>query len=514
MSNLTSTLVLPNLSPLGDSGLIFFLLLWGPDFVLAETDFALSQKELADLASPAVVKIIQYVKGEAEIPAFEINLSDFSVKKKEGVPETKVPVEDYLYGSGVIVSPDGYILTNSHVVSNQTVKNLLVADFVFPAITESLEKLEEDQLNKIKDDESKLEDFAREITDYVLKESKFNLDKKIVVVDPSSDKKNVADLFKEGFPARMVSVHDDFFKDDQDAALIKIEKDNLPSLKIGEPEKVSVGSRIYIFGFPSTADINSNNATQATFTEGIVNALKDSINKDFKIFQTDAKISKGSSGGPLLDEKGNVIGLVTYITNPVFQEDGDNFAFAIPIGIVQKAVKENLLSPNENFRFEEGEYGKLFRQGIALLRKNHCKEALSSFSLAKKSSVFPVEKHVIPYENECQEIIKTGKSVDSVWGTFWERIKEIEYLKWIYAGVGIIFSLVGFFVVLSLQRRMKKEEKEVDNIEEYLHLSLEDGRPYSGDQKDGLPEALKPQVNKQANENNEDKNNEKERAEN
>jgi S1-C subfamily serine protease len=59
-----------------------------------------------------------------------------------------------------------------------------------------------------------------------------------------------------------------------------------------------VGKKVYVFGFPSTAEINQKTLEKLHLPEGIVSAIKQSSDGNLKVFQTDAKVSQGSSGGP------------------------------------------------------------------------------------------------------------------------------------------------------------------------------------------------------------------------
>ena len=54
----------------------------------------------------------------------------------------------------------------------------------------------------------------------------------------------MSDLIRDGFRAKVVSVNDNFYKDNKDVALIKIDETDLPALKIGDSDTISVGNSI------------------------------------------------------------------------------------------------------------------------------------------------------------------------------------------------------------------------------------------------------------------------------
>ncbi|MFH1228543.1 MAG: trypsin-like peptidase domain-containing protein [Planctomycetota bacterium] len=93
---------------------------------------------------------------------------------------------------------------------------------------------------------------------------------------------------------------------DPDVALIKIEiSEPLTPVIMGDSDHVKVGQRSYAFGMPL--------GLKRTLTAGIVsNAERTDLGTFTKVIQTDAPINPGNSGGPLFNEKGEVIGLNTY----------------------------------------------------------------------------------------------------------------------------------------------------------------------------------------------------------
>ena len=284
----------------------------------------------------------------------------------------------------------------------------------------------------------------------------------------------------DGFLATVISVNDNFYRDSRDAALLQIDQLNLPSIGMNPVEETSTGKKVYIFGYPATAEVSEKDILVPTFTQGTISATKDSLNKDFKILQTDAKISRGSSGGPLLNENGQVIGLVTFITSDFVKQDGDSFAFAIPIGVALDIIKNNKVAGELLPIFEAGTYNKYFLTGIGFLHNNQCKKALEEFGLAKKvNGNFPVIGFLEPYVKQCESIINAGNSIDTAWSTFRNKLNDTKFLISFIAIVMLILIGVSFALWYWFFRKMKRDAKELDNVEKYLHLNLEDGTPFA-----------------------------------
>src|SRR5437764_13531648 len=177
------------------------------------------------------------------------------------MPNQRPRIEHGL-GSGVIISPDGYIVTNNHVVEGAVNINVTLGDRrVLPA--------------------------------------------KLVGADPLTD-----------------------------LAVVKVDATDLPSIPWGDSTKLRPGQSVLAFGNPF--------GFRFTVTRGIVSALNrpnpDATNrrKPGEFIQTDAAINPGNSGGPLVNARGEVVGINTFLIS-----DNGSFSgmgFAIPSQIVKPTV--------------------------------------------------------------------------------------------------------------------------------------------------------------------------------
>ena len=122
-------------------------------------------------------------------------------------------------------------------------------------------------------------------------------------------------------------------KNKNDLALIKIDtKENLSLAKFGNSNNVKVGQRVLTIGCPF--------GFKDTLTTGIISRIDYERNK----IQTDAAINPGCSGGPLLNLKGEIIGINQSIYNPDNNRSNIGIGFALPINyaidFIQKANKK------------------------------------------------------------------------------------------------------------------------------------------------------------------------------
>ncbi|MDD3804279.1 MAG: trypsin-like peptidase domain-containing protein [bacterium] len=115
----------------------------------------------------------------------------------------------------------------------------------------------------------------------------------------------------------------------KDIAFIKIETNKtLHQAKMPPVKTYAIGDSVIAYGNPF--------GYENTVTKGIISAIDREI-QDIKYIQTDVAINPGNSGGPLLDMKGNVIGI-----NTLKIADASGIGFAIPVSDIMPLVKESL----------------------------------------------------------------------------------------------------------------------------------------------------------------------------
>jgi len=152
---------------------------------------------------------------------------------------------------------------------------------------------------------------------------------------------------------------------DIDLSIIKIEKLGLIEAKLGDSDKLRIGNAVYAIGNPLGYEL------QRTVTSGIISGIDRTIkveDGDKKTYfegllQTDATINEGNSGGALINEYGEVLGITTLKI-----EESEGIGFAIPINIIKPIIKKL----NETGKFEEpyiGIYG-YDKEAVAYLSQN------------------------------------------------------------------------------------------------------------------------------------------------
>src|ERR1035437_10464521 len=122
-----------------------------------------------------------------------------------------------------------------------------------------------------------------------------------------------------------------------DVAIIKIVANNLPYLTLGDSDKLEVGQSVVAIG-------NALGEFKNTVSSGVVSGLSRSLTATgsggfqeflYKVIQTDAAINLGNSGGPLLNLKGDVVGI-----NVAIAQGSSNVGFSLPINSVKSVIDQ------------------------------------------------------------------------------------------------------------------------------------------------------------------------------
>ncbi len=254
---------------------VLALIILLPAMASAQTRGLPDFTQVVERASPAVVNISTTQKAKAKRPSmphgqrmpdmpdgtpFDEFFKKFFGEEGNGGGNGNggEPFDAKSLGSGFIISADGYILTNNHVISD--------ADEIIVRLNDRRE-----------------------------------LPAKLIGSDPRSD-----------------------------VAVLKINADNLPIVKIGDSGKLMVGEWVLAIGSPFDFDHSA--------TAGIVSALGRSLpNENYVPFiQTDVAINPGNSGGPLLNLEGEVVG----INSQIYSRTGGfmGLSFTIPINLAMDVV--------------------------------------------------------------------------------------------------------------------------------------------------------------------------------
>jgi trypsin-like peptidase len=226
-------------------------------------------------------------------------------------------------GSGFVISPDGHVLTNEHVVSNSE-------------ITVNDGPLRKAVINvKV----SRIEVCYPPDSAAATSGTAACTEASISAVDPALD---LAVLYASG--------------------------SNQPYLALGDSDAITSGQSVQALGFPFGRTLNIGRNTldsvvpEITTTAGTISALRTDASGERRVLQFDANINPGNSGGPLVSKDGFVVGVVF-----ARLKDASGIAFAIPINQAKSFIESHgldQLMPTRRLRL--GGLQRLDGKGVAL----------------------------------------------------------------------------------------------------------------------------------------------------
>ena len=147
---------------------------------------------------------------------------------------------------------------------------------------------------------------------------------------------------------------------EKDLAVLKVEAEGLPTATFGDSDLLTVGDPVYAIGNPLGVEL------RGTFTDGIVSAVNRDVDVDgviMTLIQTNAALNSGNSGGPLINQYGQVVGINT-IKMMSGYDTLEGLGFAIPTSLAQRWVNELI------------EYGELQPQPLLGLTISRIPEVL------------------------------------------------------------------------------------------------------------------------------------------
>ncbi len=354
-----------------------------PIFGVSESQEVIAQSE------PAVICIKLVFSVDISIPQSELLVNE----KRIYISRYQNSFDNIEYfGSGFIISSDGYIITNAHVVDY---KRAFLNDLLLWGDVEIRSQQDLDYL-----------DWCTILDELYLKTKFSNEAMKLSVIRGVS----VNDyLTSKIYEANIVWMGDAInFESQKDFTILKIEaEDTLPILSIGDSSKVNSGDPVYILGFPylGGATTEESGLLIPTATDGIISAIKemDTIQGPLEVIQTNAEITGGNSGGPACNSKGEVIGITTYSG----EEQG--FNFLLPINLAIPYLTQF------SIRNEQTQLDILYQEALELFWNQHYSQAIKIFN--KVLELSPGHQYATNYIKQAEEEIEEGNDITSTTAT-------------------------------------------------------------------------------------------------
>lgn len=157
---------------------------------------------------------------------------------------------------------------------------------------------------------------------------------------------------------------------ENDLVILKVEGEKLPVVKLGDIAKANIGEKVYV--------ISSPEGLENTISDGLLSGIRE-ITSDRKVLQITAPISPGSSGGPVFNKDGEVIGIATFLI-----KEAQNLNFAMPVNIIKDKIDLKKVVAVKDSEIEDykktAEYWSY--RGIAYGDSGMYKESIEAFKEA------------------------------------------------------------------------------------------------------------------------------------
>jgi S1-C subfamily serine protease len=376
---------------------------------------AVSEGErLAMYSKPAVVRIVDGAAGQI-------------LFAPPGIQPQVYNVQAIGLGSGFFISSNGYIATNAHVVSmTHDGEDKAKQTLFYQLVQQIAQQYGKDprQINtQFIDQHSQLQSFQ--------------IFHHVIIPDGSS---YPFEIKQYGAPTGESN------DQGKDVAIVKIEVKNAPILKLADSDKVQLQDHVTVIGYPGAADtfntgtLSAKSAFEATINDGKISAKKQATS-GAPILQTSTAATHGNSGGPVINDANEVVGLLTFRGDTVNGQEVSGFSFVVPSNTVMEYVK------SAGATNAEGPTDTIYREGLENYWNQYYSAAIPKFEEVKR--MFPQHSEVDRLVQSSQQAKAEGKEKSSF--PFWVVPVIIGVL--FILGLLLIILIVG--IVIARKRRKK-----------------------------------------------------------
>jgi V8-like Glu-specific endopeptidase len=373
-------------------------------------------ERLAMYSKPAVVRIIDGAAGQIkfEPPGYQGQIYN---------------VSSIGLGSGFFISSNGYIATNAHVVSTTHDGEDKAKQALFWQMVQQIGQ----QLGK--DPRSLNANFIEQYSSL----QSFQLYHHVLIPDGSAFP---FEIKQYGAPTGEGN------DQGKDVAVIKIEVKNAPVLKLADSDKVQLQDHVTVIGYPGAADtfnsglLSNKSALEATINDGKISARKQAAS-GAPVLQTNTAATHGNSGGPVINDANEVIGLLTFRGDTVNGQEVSGFSFIVPSNTVMEYVK------SAGAANTEGPTDTLYREGLDYYWDQYYSSAIPKFEEVKR---------MFPQHSEVDRLIQSSQQAKA------EGKEKSNFPWWIVAAVVGVLFLIGLLLIIIIaavviSRRRGKAKK-------------------------------------------------------
>jgi len=364
---------------------------------------------------------------EAEKRTFELSPAvvlvtvSYQVTARFQIDDTPLELDGIPYGStgsGFVYRPDGYIVTNGHVVADANLKDAAAQEDLRRRITHDVivEKIvpiyEQRTHRKATGTEA---DFMHAVNLQIFYKQVPDL--KVYMAN------------KQYYQAEIKAYSDPITKAGKDVAILKVDANNLPTVHLGDSNNVHIQEPVTVIGYPGVASRLGLSVLgmESLFVPSVTNGHISAVKVDFKgtpVIQSDAAITHGNSGGPAFNDAGEVIGIAT------FGPEVAGFNFFVPINTALEFVHSVGVKP------ESGLFDKLWADALDTYDAGKCNSAKG-----KLQSVL----NIMPNEPDALGLMRASEKCANEEGVVGRVMEETTWM--IYGGVGLVIIVTAFMLL-------------------------------------------------------------------
>ena len=255
----------------------------------------------------------------------------------------QIELPQYGSGSGFFINPEGYLVTNGHVVDIYQKYMNDKAGYAQEVLNKAIIERIVSDYKQTKGREPSQEELQKEFQKFMSEQQPQVVDHgaiNYVVMSNQETHRFEVKKFSPSIP-----------EGGKDIAVLKIERDNCPVIMLGDSTKLALQQPVFTIGFPAVVDpqrfplLGRENTLKSSITRGAISALKTDY-KGMSVIQHDAATSPGNSGGPTVDIHGNVVGVHSYAAT-----EYDGFKFCVPVNTAKEFILDAGVTINNTSEF-------------------------------------------------------------------------------------------------------------------------------------------------------------------
>lgn len=354
-------------------------------------------QQMAYAVKPAVVRVSAYSTAQFQYPGQAIERLESQMRSAgfevaaEKKPRSARTVETGAggSGSGFLIHPSGYILTSGHVIAPNLDRERLQRELLRNGAIAAL-----------------IEHFPLDTLRALYRNN--HLDGYIQRLAASASLSNIRTFNEvelsngDEVPFSREQYSPSLAQNGRDLALLKINRTELPTVQLADSEGVHLQEQIWVIGYPAVASsgdeiiggwLSRESDLEATVNPGTITAIKRNV-LNTPVFQTDAGIYHGNSGGPAVTRDGKVVGIATW-----GHTDAEQIKFLVPINEARQLLARANVPVNV-----EGQFNISYRRALEQVRMGNWAEAKRS--LTEAESLFPHSPDLMRFMGDADKAIR------------------------------------------------------------------------------------------------------------